>query len=253
MKRNVFFAYGLVAYVCFLATFLYAIGFVENRIVPKSIDSGDAGPLGTAILINVLLLGLFGVQHSIMARPAFKKWWTRFVPQPIERSTYVLATCIVLPLMMWQWRPIGGTIWQVEQPWGLVLTGIALAGWLLVLYSTFVIDHFDLFGLRQVYLQLRGVEYTNSAFQVKTVYRFVRHPLMLGFMIAFWFTPHMTSGHLLFAIVTTAYVLVAIMLEERDLLAMLGPDYAEYRRRTPMLLPFLKGRPAAPPSGEPGG
>ncbi len=241
MQRIVLFAYGLVAYVCFLATFLYAIGFVENQIVPKSIDSGDAGRLWPAIVINTLLLGLFAIQHSIMARPAFKKWWTRIVPEPIERSTFVLATCIVLPLMMWQWRPIAAPVWQFDQAWAVaLLTGLSYAGWLLVLYSTFVIDHFDLFGLRQVYLQLRGVEYTHPKFQVKTVYRFVRHPLMLGFVIAFWATPHMSGGHLLFAIVTTAYVLVGIMIEEHDLLAILGPDYAEYRRRTPMLLPFTK-------------
>ncbi len=236
MGRFLSLVYGAVCYVIFFGTFLAAIWFVWRLNTAPLGEAPES--LLNAFLINGAFLGLFAVQHSIMARPAFKKWWTRFVPQPIERSTYVLATCIVLPLMMWQWRPIGGTVWQVEQPWGLVLTGIALGGWLLVLYSTFVIDHFDLFGVRQVFLQLRGVEYTDSPFQVKTVYRFVRHPLMLGFLIAFWFTPHMTGGHLLFAIVTTAYVLVAIVLEERDLLAMLGPDYAEYRRRTPMLLPF---------------
>ncbi len=247
MKRVVFFAYGLLAYVFFLGTLLYAMGFVEGAVVPKSINGGLQEPFGRAVLINVLLLGLFGLQHSIMARPVFKKWWAGIVPEPVERSTFVLLTCCVLTLLFWQWRPINATVWQVDYTWArALLSGLAVFGWLLVLYTSFVIDHFELFGLRQVFLYFRGRDIVNGPFMGRSVYKFVRHPLMLGFLAAFWSTPDMTGGRLLFAIVTTAYVLVAIQLEERDLLKVLGEDYRQYRGRTPMLLPWRKQRPAVP-------
>jgi protein-S-isoprenylcysteine O-methyltransferase Ste14 len=242
MSRIAFFVYGLVSYVVFLAAFLYAIGFVGSMLVPKGINDGAEGPMGTAILINVALLGLFGVQHSIMARPGFKSWWTKIMPVQIERSTFVLLASLILGLMYWQWRPIPESVWHVSAEWArYLLIGISLAGWALVLYSTFLIDHFDLFGLRQVWLHLQQKEYTHPPFMERSVYKLVRHPLMLGFIIAFWFTPDMTQGHLLFAIVTTAYILVALQLEERDLLSILGDDYRSYRRRTRMLMPLPKG------------
>lgn len=245
MRRVLVFVYALIAYVLFLVTFLYAIGFVGNWIVPKGIDDGPRTALGEALLINLALLGLFGAQHSVMARPSFKQWWTRFVPKPIERSTFVLLTNAALGLMYWQWRPMPSVVWHVEATWLVwLLSGISLLGWLLVLYSTFVIDHFDLFGMRQVYLYLRGREYTHPPFAERSVYKLVRHPLMLGFMIAFWFTPDMTAGHLLFAGVTTAYVLVAIQLEERNLITFIGEPYRLYRERTSMLLPLRKRGPA---------
>jgi protein-S-isoprenylcysteine O-methyltransferase Ste14 len=257
MLRIAAFLYGTIAYVIFFVTFLYAIGFVENRVVPKGIDDGAAEPIGTAVLINVALLGLFGLQHSIMARPAFKRGWTRIIPKPVERSTFVLLASLLLLLLYWQWRPMRAVIWHVEADWArAALIGISLAGWGLVLYATFVIDHFDLFGLRQVYLYLRDQPYTHPPFVVRSVYRYVRHPLMLGFLIAFWFTPDMTGGHLLFAAVTTAYILVAIQIEERDLMTILGDDYRAYRQRTPMILPIAWPRPAhaadSAPSAAPG-
>ncbi len=241
--RVLFFIYGVISYLLFLLAFLYAIGFAANCVVPKSIDQGLDSPLGTALTINLLLLGLFGIQHSVMARSGFKAWWTRLVPEPIERSTYVFLTSVILLLLFWQWRPLTLVVWDIENPTLRgVLWALSGAGWLLVLYSTFVINHFDLFGLRQVFLNLRGVEYTQPQFSVRSVYRWVRHPLMTGFMVAFWATPTMTRGHLLFAAVTTAYVLIAIQLEERDLVRQLGTPYEEYRQRTPMLLPLLKKR-----------
>ncbi len=239
--RALFFIYGAISYVLFLVAFLYTIGFVANSIVPKSIDDGLESPLSTALTINLLLLGLFGIQHSVMARPGFKAWWTRLVPRPIERSTYVLFTNLILFLMFWQWRPLTSVVWNVESSTLRgVLWALSGAGWLLALYSSFVIDHFDLFGLRQVFLNLRGVEYTHPKFSEKSVYRWVRHPLMAGFMVAFWATPTMSQGHLLFAVVTTVYALVGIQLEERDLVRQLGPAYEEYRQRIPMLLPPKK-------------
>ena len=243
MNRTVAFVYGLAAYAVFLVTFLYAIGFVENVVVPKSVDSGLDGPGGQALVVNILLLGLFGLQHSVMARPQFKRWWTRSVPPAVERSTFVLLASLLLGLMMWQWRPMSSIVWHMGQSVGrAALIALSYGGWLLVLYGTFIIDHFDLFGLRQVFLHLRGIPYTQPPFVERSVYKLIRHPLMLGFIIAFWAAPTMTQGRLLFAVVATAYILVGIRLEERDLLAMLGEDYRLYRMRTPMLLPFLNKR-----------
>lgn len=243
MARALAFLYGLVAYGLFLLTFLYAIGFVTGLVVPKSIDTGVEGPIGTAISVNVLLLGLFGIQHSVMARPAFKAWWTRIVPVAIERSTFVLATCIVMGLMFWQWRPIPSAVWDVDQPIARAsLAAAGACGWGIVLYTTFLIDHFDLFGLRQVTLNLRKRPYVHPPFIAQSLYRLIRHPLMAGFLIAFWFTPTMSGGRLLFAAVTTLYVLAAIQLEERDLMRLLGDDYRRYRQRTPMLVPWPRGR-----------
>ncbi len=220
-------------------TFLYTIGFVGNLIVPKTIDSGPVGPVTTAFIVNLILLSLFAVQHSVMARPGFKKWWTQFVPRPVERSTYVLFTNLILILLFWQWRPMADVVWQFENTAGrFVLIGLFWIGWGIVLLSTFMIDHFDLFGLRQVYLHLRGLEYTPGEFKTTALYRYVRHPIMLGFVIAFWATPEMTQGHLLFAIATTGYILIGIQFEERDLRTSLGQRYNEYSRQVSMLIPL---------------
>lgn len=249
MKRFVYLLYGVACYAIFLAAFLYLVGFVSGWVVPKSVDSGATAPVGIALIINALLVGLFGLQHSVMARPAFKRAWTRAVPEPLERSTYVLLTSLCLGLIYWQWRPLPGVVWSVEGVGAWILTGLFLAGVGLALVSTFLIDHFDLFGLRQVVLYWRGREYRPPGFATPLLYRLVRHPLYLGLFLVFWATPEMTLGHLLFAALMSGYVLFAVHLEERDLLSSLGADYRAYRERTPAYFPGFKRRPSsAPPS-----
>jgi methanethiol S-methyltransferase len=240
MGRLLVLLYGIIAYAIFFLTFLYLIGFLGNAIVPKTIDSGPATTTALAVVINVLLMSLFGIQHSVMARPAFKKRWTSLIPAPIERSTFVLLASLILILLYWQWRPLTQVIWDVQAVWGQYLIwGLFAAGFLLVLLSTFVIDHFDLFGLRQVMLNLRREAYTHPGFKVTYFYRFVRHPLYSGFLLAFWATPHMTLGHLLFAAGMSIYILIAIQYEERDLVRFHGQDYVAYRDQVPMLVPRL--------------
>ena len=230
--------YGLVCYVLFLGSFLYSVGFVGNFIVPKTIDSVPSAALPEALAVNLALLSLFAVQHSVMARPGFKAVWTRIVPRPVERSTYVLISSLLLALLCWKWQAIPAIVWDVSSPaieaFLLALFGL---GWLIVLLSTFMINHFDLFGLRQVYLRLRRLDYTPLGFTQRALYKFVRHPIMLGFVIAFWATPHMSVGHLLFSIATTAYIFVGIFLEERDLMKFHGAEYGAYRAQVPMLFP----------------
>jgi len=245
--RILAFAYGLACYAVFFLTFLYAFGWVGNILVPRSIDSAPTIPLGAALLVNLGLLALFAVQHSVMARPAFKKWWTRFVPKQVERSTYVLFSSLALIAMFILWQPMGGVIWNVQEPAArTALYAVYASGWLLVLLATFAINHFDLFGLRQVWLFLRGKPYTHVRFRMPIFYRFVRHPLYLGWLIAFWVTPTMTAAHLVFAVATTAYIFVAIQLEERDLITEHGESYRAYRKRVPMIFPWRKPvRPAA--------
>jgi len=238
-RRFLTIAYGAACYLLFVASFLYAIGFVGNIVVPRTVDHGITASIVEAFAVNVSLLALFAVQHSVMARPAFKRWWTRFVPSPIERSTYVALSSAVLVLLFWQWRTMPAVIWDVSAPAGRVALWVVFwLGWAIALASTFMISHFDLFGLRQVYLAWRGKAYTHLAFHVRSFYRLVRHPLMLGFVIAFWASPTMTAGHLLFSIGTTGYILIATQLEERDLVATLGEEYRDYRRDVPMLLPL---------------
>jgi methanethiol S-methyltransferase len=248
LKRSMFFAYGAVAYVVFLATFLYAIAFVGGFAVPTRLDADVSSPLVPALAIDALLLTIFAVQHSVMARRWFKERWTQIVPWTIERSTFVLFASLALLLLFWQWRPIGISIWSVEDPFiRVVLWALFAAGWGTVLVVTFLINHFDLFGLRQVWLPLIGKPYTPVGFRTPAPYRYVRHPLYFGFLLAFWMTPTMTLAHLVFAIATTAYIILAIQFEERDLISEHGPLYEEYRRHVPMLLPVPAGtrRPRA--------
>jgi protein-S-isoprenylcysteine O-methyltransferase Ste14 len=230
--------YGLAAYVFFLATLVYAIGFVGDIVVPKSINSGTPAPLAEALIVNVLLLGLFAVQHSVMARPAFKRWWTRLVPQPVERSTFVLFASLVLALLFWQWRPLPAPLWVVEDRAGaMVLDFVFWLGWGILLVSTFLINHFELFGLRQVFARLVRRPVPEPKFKTPGFYRYVRHPIYLGFLLAFWATPTMTVGHLLFAIATSAYILIGIAFEEHDLVHQFGDQYRRYREQVGMLLP----------------
>ena len=248
LKRSLVFLYGLVCYALFLGTYLYAVGFVANLFVPRSIDSPATGETAINLLVDVALLLVFAVQHSVMARPGFKDWWTRFIPEPAERSTYVLASSVALIALFAFWRPLGGIVWSVEMPaLAMLLSGLCAGGFLLVLVATFLINHFDLFGLRQVWLYLRGEPYRPVGFRTPGPYRWVRHPLYLGWLFAFWATPTMTATHLLFAVVTTGYILFAIRLEERDLVRNLGKAYRQYRKRVPMLIPFTRAKDARSP------
>lgn len=246
MKKTISLLYGTLCYLIFLCSFLYAIGFVGNFFVPKSIDGTPQAPLFTAILINASLLLLFALQHSIMARPAFKRWWTRFVPQHLERSTYVLLASCCLALMMWKWQPLGGVVWSIDNELVKGILKISFfTGWYIVLMSTFLINHFDLFGLRQTWLYFKGKPYRELPFRSPFFYKMVRHPLYLGFIIAFWSTPYMTVAHLLFAVLTTGYILTAIQFEEKDLAAQHGKNYTDYKKRAPMIIPFTKRRKTA--------
>jgi protein-S-isoprenylcysteine O-methyltransferase Ste14 len=241
MNRLIALLYGLVSYLLGLITLVYAVGFVSNLAVPKSIDTGVVVPTAEALIVNLVLMSVFAIQHSVMARKPFKQWWTRLVPASVERSTYVLASALALILLFWQWRPIPAVIWQVDNPQiALVLMAISFAGWLLTVTSTFLINHFELFGLHQVANNLTGQPMPEQRFRMPLYYKFVRHPIYLGFIIAFWVAPTMTVGHLLFAAVTTTYILIGIVLEERDLLVLFGDEYRHYRDRGSMLVPWRK-------------
>jgi len=237
--RLIAFLYGIAAYLVFFVTFLYAVGFVSGFIVPKTIDSGAAASVTEAAIIDLLLMSLFAIQHSVMARPQFKQWWTQFVPKTIERSTYVLLASLALALLLWQWRPLPMVVWQIAEPHlALAMTVLGFVGWLLVLSSTFLINHFELFGLHQVASNLTGRAMAAPRFRTPLFYKVVRHPIYLGFIIAFWAAPMMTAGHLLFAAVTSAYIVVGIWLEERDLVELFGEEYRRYRARVSMLIPW---------------
>lgn len=244
-SRLLIMLYAIVSYTIFFASSLYAMGFVGNFYVAKTIDVGGTANLTETIAVDLLLLGLFAIQHSVMARPAFKRRFAGIFPEAYQRSTYVLLSSLILLLLFWQWRPISMQVWQVGGFAAYVLTGIYWLGWLIVFSSTFMIDHFDLSGLRQAFFALRGKKDPGQSFRTPLLYKIVRHPLMLGFLLAFWATPEMTAGHLLFAIMTTAYILVALQFEERDLIAVFGTTYQQYRERVPMLLPRIFGRPRA--------
>lgn len=241
MARILALLYGSVAYLVFLGTFLYAIGFVTGLVVPKTVDMGSVAPTGEALVVNILLLSLFAVQHSVMARKSFKRWWMQFVPPAIERSTYVLLASLALILLFWQWRAIPAIVWQVTNPtMRLAMLGLSFVGWFIVLLSTFLISHFELFGLQQVIMNFTGRAGAEPRFKTPMLYKVVRHPIYLGFIIAFWATPVMTAGHLLFALVTTAYIFVGIALEEGDLIERFGDEYRHYRQRVAMLVPFRR-------------
>jgi protein-S-isoprenylcysteine O-methyltransferase Ste14 len=239
MSRVLALVYGIVIYALFFVSFLYAIGFVDDLVVPKTIDSGVQGGLAAAVVIDLLVLGVFAIQHSVMARPAFKRAWTRLVPKPVERSTYVLFATAALILIMWAWRPIPTVVWSAGQGgMATALTVLSLLGWGMVLISTFLINHFELFGLRQVWAYVSGSEIPAPTFREPVFYKIVRHPIYLGFIIAFWAAPTMTVGHMIFAVATTLYILIGIWFEERDLVGYFGDSYVEYRRRVTMLIPF---------------
>jgi protein-S-isoprenylcysteine O-methyltransferase Ste14 len=246
-KRTIVFLYGVACYVIFLVTFLYAIGFVGNLYVPRSMDGAVTGGFAASLLVDLALLTGFALQHSVMARRGFKSWLTRLIPQPAERSTYVLASSLALIALFAFWRPLGGTVWSVQQPAAvIVLYGLCAFGWLLVLVATFLLDHFDLFGLRQVWVYMVGAPYRPVTFRTPGPYRLVRHPLYVGWLFAFWSTPTMTVTHLVFALATAGYILVAIQLEERDLVTDLGNEYRDYRKRVPMLIPKLRKTKTGP-------
>jgi methanethiol S-methyltransferase len=248
MKRSLILLYGVACYLVFFATFLYAIGFIGNLWVPKAMDSARTTTVAAALAIDLGLLALFAVQHSVMARPAFKRAWTRIIPPAAERSTYVLLSSLALILLFWAWRPIGGVVWDVrDAALRAVILGAYAFGWALLLYTTFLLNHFELFGLRQVWLELRGRPYTHLPFETPSLYRWVRHPLYIGWLFIFWSTPTMTVTHLVFAVMTTAYILIAIRWEERDLVDAL-PEYAAYRERTPMLVPGVGRRRGKAPA-----
>ena len=241
MGRFIAFLYGLASYVVFFVTILYAIGFVSGLVVPKTIDTGTAVPLAEALVVNLVLMSVFAIQHSVMARKPFKRWWTRFVPASVERSTYVLFASLALVLLFWQWRPIPALVWQIADPQiAMAVTGLSLAGWVIVFTSTFLINHFELFGLHQVANNLAGRSMPVPRFRTPLYYQFVRHPIYLGFIIAFWAAPTMTTGRMLFAAVTTAYIVVGILLEERDLVDLFGDEYRRYKDRVSMLVPWRK-------------
>ena len=241
MGRIAALVYGLAAYALFVIATVYAVGFVSGIAVPKTIDGGTPAPLAEALVVDLVLLAIFALQHSIMARKPFKRWWMQFVPEPVERPTYVLFSTLALILLFWQWRPIPAVVWQIGDPaLAMAVQGVALLGWAIAFLSTFMISHFELFGLQQVFVYLDGRSIPNGEFRTPGLYKLVRHPLYLGFLIAFWAAPVMTFGHLLFAVATTGYVLVGVMLEERDLVDLFGDDYRAYRKRVAMLIPFIR-------------
>jgi methanethiol S-methyltransferase len=241
LGRFIAFLYGIASYVAFFVTFLYAVGFVSGLVVSKTIDTGTVVPVVEALIVNLLLMSVFAIQHSIMARKQFKQWWTQYVPKSVERSTYVLLASLALALLFWQWRPMPTVVWQVANPAiANAIIGLSFIGWFLVLVSTFLINHFELFGLYQVANNLTGRDMPVMRFKTPILYNFVRHPIYLGFIIAFWAAPTMTVGHLLFAAVTTAYIFVGIFLEEHDLTELFGDDYRNYKRRVSMIIPWQK-------------